>query len=284
MEVGCLAAKPVMLQSLIQLLPSPPKLTLMGVVDILVVAFLIYELILIVRGTRAAHILLGILTIVLIYNLSMWLRFDLLHSILSHAMPYMAVAVIVLFQSEIRRTLARIGRQRPFGRSFRRRESTEEILLALTRLSNEKTGALIILERDIGLRTFIESGVRLDAHMSRDLLLSIFRKDGALHDGAVVVQKERISAAACFLPLSMNPQLSSKLGTRHRAAIGVTDDTDALAVVVSEERGEISIAWRGELEQDVGIDRLRDRLIHHATGRSARRDEAPEPELRRAQP
>src|SRR5438874_8836871 len=125
MEVGCLAAKPVMLQSLIQLLPSPPKLTLMGVVDILVVTFLIYELILIVRGTRAAHILLGILTIVLIYNLSMWLRFDLLHSILSHAMPYMAVAVIVLFQSDIRRTLPRIGRKRVFGRAFRARESSE---------------------------------------------------------------------------------------------------------------------------------------------------------------
>jgi diadenylate cyclase len=238
----------------------------MGVVDILVVAFLIYELILIVRGTRAAHILLGILTIVFIYNLALWLRLDLLHSILSHAMPYMAVAVIVLFQSEIRRTLARIGRKRLFGRSFRRRESTEEILLALARLSNEKTGALIVLERDIGLRTFIESGVRLDAHISRDLLLSIFRKDGALHDGAVIVQKDRISGAACFLPLSMNPQLSSKLGTRHRAAIGVTEETDCLAIIVSEENGRISIAAFGEIELDLSPDQVGQRITRHFGG------------------
>jgi diadenylate cyclase len=255
-----------MLQSLLQLLPTPPKLTLMGVVDILVVAFLIYELILIVRGTRAAHILLGILTIVFIYNLSLWLRLDLLYSILSHAMPYMAVAVIVLFQSEIRRTLARIGRKRLFGRSFRRRESTEEILLALARLSNERTGALIVLERDIGLRTFIESGVRLDAHISRDLLLSIFRKDGALHDGAVIVQKDRISGAACFLPLSMNPQLSSKLGTRHRAAIGVTEETDCLAIIVSEENGRISIAAFGEIELDLSPDQVGQRITRHFGG------------------
>src|SRR5438067_6560821 len=255
-----------MLQSLIQLLPSPPKLTLMGVVDILIVAFLIYELILIVRGTRAAHILLGILTIVFIYNLALWLRLDLLHAILSHAMPYMAIAVIVLFQSEIRRTLARIGRKRLFGRSFRRRESTEEILLALAKLSNEKTGALIVLERDIGLRTFIESGVRLDAHISRDLLLTIFRKDAALHDGAVIVQKDRISAAACFLPLSMNPALSSKLGTRHRAAIGITEETDCLALIVSEENGRISLAAFGEIELDFSPEQVGQRITRHFGG------------------
>ena len=232
-----------------------PKLTPMEALDILIVAFLIYELILIVRGTRAAHILLGILTLVVIYNLSRWLKLELLHSILSYAMPYMAVAVIVLFQSEIRRTLARIGRKRLFGRSFRRRESTEEILLALNKLSIERTGALIVMERDIGLRTFIESGVRLDAHISRDLLLSIFRKDSALHDGAVIVQKDRISGAACFLPLSMNPALSSKLGTRHRAAIGVTEET-----------GRISIAIFGEVELDLTPEQVGQRLARHFGG------------------
>lgn len=253
-------------QFLYQFIPTPPKLTLMGVVDILVVAFLIYELILIVRGTRAAHILLGILTLILIYNLSLWLRLGLLHSILSYAMPYMAVAVIVLFQSEIRRTLARIGRKRFFARAFRRRESTEDILLALNKLSNEKTGALIVIERDIGLRTFIESGVRLDAHLSRDLLLSIFRKDGALHDGAVIIQKDRISAAACFLPLSMNPALSSKLGTRHRAAIGITEETDCLAIIVSEENGRISIAAFGEIELDLSPEMVGERITRHFGG------------------
>src|SRR5215467_3441354 len=228
-----------------QIAASLPKLNLLGAVDILVVAFLIYELILVVRGTRAAHILSGILTVIVIYNVSLWLHLELLRFILSYAMPYMAIAVIVLFQSEIRRTLARIGRKSLFGRSRRRRETTEEILLAVSRLADERTGALIVLERDIGLRTFIESGVRLDAHISRDLLLCIFRQDATLHDGAVIVQKDRISAAACFLPLSMNPALSTKLGTRHRAAIGITEETDCLAIVCSEETGGVSIAAFG---------------------------------------
>jgi diadenylate cyclase len=249
-----------------QLLQSLPKLTLMGAVDILVVAFLIYELIMIVRGTRAAHILLGIPVLVAIYNLSFWLRLELLHSILSQILPYMAVGVIVLFQSEIRRTLARIGRKRLFGHTFRRREYTEEILLALARLSAEKTGALIILERDIGLRTFIESGVRLDAHISRDLLLCIFRKEAPLHDGAVIVQKDHISAAACFLPLSMNPALSSKLGTRHRAAIGITEETDCLAIIVSEENARISIAAFGEIELDLTPEQVGQRIAKHFGG------------------
>jgi diadenylate cyclase len=254
------------MQFLLKFVPSLAKLTPVGVLDILIVAFLIYELILIVRGTRAAHIMLGILTIVFIYNMAIFLRLELLRSILSNAMPYMAVAVIVLFQSEIRRTLARIGRKRIFGPAFRRRESTEEILLALAKLSNEKTGALIVMERDIGLRTFIESGVRLDAHMSRDLLLSIFRKDGALHDGSVIVQKDRISAAACFLPLSMNPALSSKMGTRHRAAIGVTEETDCLAIIVSEENGRISIAAFGEIDLDLTPEQVGLRITRHFGG------------------
>jgi diadenylate cyclase len=178
----------------------------------------------------------------------------------------MAVAVIVLFQSEIRRTLARIGRTRLFGPRFRRREIIEEILLALNKLSDERTGALIIWERDIGLRTFIESGVRLEAHISRDLLLCIFRKDAALHDGAVIVQKDRISAAACFLPLSMNPALSTKLGTRHRAAIGITEETDCFSIVVSEENGRISVAAFGEIDLDLSTEQVRQRITSHFGG------------------
>jgi diadenylate cyclase len=246
-----------------QLTPSLPKFSMTAIIDIVVVAFIVYELIMVVRGTRAAHILSGILTVVVIYNVAIWLRFNLLYAILSQAMPYMAIAVIVLFQSEIRRTLARIGRKR-FGASvFRRRESTEDIVLAVARLAGQKTGALVVLERDIGLRTFIESGVRLEAHISRDLFLSIFHKDGALHDGAVIVQKDRISAAACFLPLSMNPAISSKYGTRHRAAIGVTEETDCLAIVVSEETGRVSIAAFGELEPDLTPEEVGNRIVRH---------------------
>jgi diadenylate cyclase len=266
-----------------QITEAVPTVTIMAVIDILIVAFLIYELINIVRGTRAAHILAGILTVVVIYYASVWLRLELLHTVLSVVMPFLPLAVVVLFQSEIRRTLARIGRKRFFpGRAFRRRESTEEILLAIGRMAAEKTGALIVLERDIGLRTFIESGVRLDAHLSRDLLLSVFHKDTALHDGAAILQKDRLSAAACFLPLSMNPAISSKLGTRHRAAIGITEETDCLAIIVSEESGHISIAAFGAIDQDLTVEEVGRRVVEHFTARRREwrhaRDEA-EPRL-----
>ena len=240
-----------------------PDLTLTGIIDILVVGFLIYQALGIVRGTRAGHILLGILILVLLYAAAVWARLEVLRTLLSYIVPYTALAVIILFQSEIRRTLARLGRKRWLGHGFRRPESTDDILLALNRLSAEKTGALIVMERDIGLRTFIESGVRLDAHLSRDLLLSIFKPGSALHDGAVIVQKDRIAAAACFLPLSTNPNLSSKLGTRHRAAIGITEETDCLSLVVSEGTGRISVAAFGEMEQGLNLREVDDRINAH---------------------
>src|SRR6202042_1149868 len=178
-----------------------PRLTVTAVIDILAVAFVIYQLLEIVRGTRAAHILVGILAVVLTYEIALRTGLEALRSLLASLAPYTAVAIIVLFQSEIRRTLARLGRKRIFG-GYRRPESTDEILLALSSLARDHTGALMILERDIGLRTFIESGVRLDSQISRDLLLSIFLQGTPLHDGSVIIQKDRIAAAACFLPLS----------------------------------------------------------------------------------
>lgn len=240
-----------------------PDLTLTGIIDILVVGFLIYQALSIVRGTRAAHILLGILIMVLLYAGAVWARLEVLRTLLSYIVPYTALALIILFQSEIRRTLARLGRKRWLGGGFRRPESTDEILLALNRLSAEKTGGLIVMERDIGLRTFVESGVRLDADVSRDLLLSVFKPGSALHDGAVIVQKDRVAAAACFLPLSTNPNLSSKLGTRHRAAIGITEETDCLSLVVSEGTGRISVAAFGEMEQGLNLREVDDRINTH---------------------
>ena len=247
-----------------------PKLTPSAILDILVMAFLVYEGILIVRGTRAGHILIGILMMFALYVLAVWGRLEAVHTLLSYIVPYTALAVIVLFQSEIRRTLARVGRKRWLGHGFRRPESTDEILLALKRLAQDKTGALIVMERDIGLRTFIESGVRLEAHLSRDLLLSIFHEGGALHDGAVIVQKDRIPAAACFLPLSTNPTLSGTLGTRHRAAIGITEETDCLSLVVSEETGRISVAAFGELEPGLSLSDVDQRISTHFGVRRAR--------------
>jgi diadenylate cyclase len=248
---------------------SWPRLTITGVIDILVVAFVVYQLLMIVRGTRAGHVLVGILTLGLAYGVSVWAGLEALRALLNAIVPYTALAVIVLFQSEIRRTLARIGRKRWFGAGFRRPESTDEILMAMERLAQEKTGALIVMERDIGLRTFIESGVRLDAVVSRDLLLSVFHQNGALHDGAVIVQKDRIAAAACFLPLSLNPALSGQLGTRHRAAIGITEETDCLSLVVSEETGRISVAAHGEVELGLTLRELDERISEHFGARKA---------------
>jgi diadenylate cyclase len=245
-----------------ELLFPIPMLTVTAVIDILAVAFVIYQLLEIVRGTRAAHILVGILAVVITYEVALRTGLEALRSLLASLAPYTAIAIIVLFQSEIRRTLARLGRKRLFG-GYRSPESTAETLLALSSLSRERTGALIVLERDIGLRTFIESGVRLDSHISRDLLLSIFLPGTALHDGAVIVQKDRIAAAACFLPLSVNPAFSTKTGTRHRAGIGITEETDCLSIIVSEETGLISIVAFGDIESGVTIERVDERIQQH---------------------
>lgn len=248
-----------------QFLPSLPDLTLIALLDILLVAFLIYQFLIIVRGRRAAHILAGVGILGLIYIASHFLRLELLRALLAAMAPYAPFALIVMFQSEIRRMLARIGRRRwfNFGTRFQRREFADELVMALLQLSQQKTGALVVVERDIGLRTFIESGVLLDSFLSRDLLLSIFQTRSALHDGAVIIQGDRVAAAACFLPLSVKPALSRSLGTRHRAAIGVTEETDCLALIVSEETGHLSVAAFGELELDLTKKRLEERIIEH---------------------
>jgi diadenylate cyclase len=245
-----------------QLLDAAPRLTLTAVLDILLVAILIYQAIQLIRGRRAAHILSGIAVVILVYGVSVFAGLTVLRSILETLAPYTAFGLIVMFQSEIRRMLARIGERRWFGFGSRleTREVNDEILLAVSHLAAHKIGALIVMERDIGLRTFIESGVPVDARVTRDLLLAVFQPGGALHDGAVIVQGGRLAAAACFLPLTMNPELSRKLGTRHRAAIGVTEEADCLAIVVSEERGTVSIATTGELEMDIPLERVAARL------------------------
>ena len=250
---------------MLRFLPSLPALTPTGAIDILVVAFLVYQALMVVRGTRAGHILVGIFIVVVLYGIAVWTGLEALRSLLGFIVPYLGLAVIVLFQSEIRRTLARLGRKRwlGMGAGFHAPSSVNEILLAVEHLSQNRIGALIVLERDIGLRTFIESGVRLEALLSRDLLLSIFQPGFPLHDGAVIIQKERVAAAACFLPLTTNPALSSKLGTRHRAAIGITEETDCLSLVVSEETGRISAASFGDIVQGLSLPAVLERINLH---------------------
>ena len=247
-------------------LPLLPKLTIASIVDIIAVAVILYQLVLMIRGRHTAHILTGIFTLVFVYAIAVWAHLELLRSVLAGLAPYSALALIVMFQSEIRRLLARIGRGRwlGLGGQLERREVTDEILLAVRQMADARTGALIVMERDIGLRTFIESGVALDSYVSRDLLLAVFEPRGALHDGAVIVQSDRMAAAACFLPLTTNPVMLRRMGTRHRAAIGVTEESDALAIVVSEETGQISAALRGDLESDISIERLEELLTRQS--------------------
>src|SRR6202167_4793863 len=188
-------------------LPVIPKLTFTSVIDILAVAILIYQLLVIIRGRRAAYVLSGLWVLTIVYLVAYYAHLELLRSVLAAIAPYTAIALIVMFQSEIRRLLARIGRSRwlGLGGQLERREMVDEIILAIEQMAEWKTGALIVIEREIGLRTFVESGVALDAVISRDLLCSIFHHGGQLHDGAVIIQGDRIAAAACFLPLHTHP-------------------------------------------------------------------------------
>jgi diadenylate cyclase len=248
-----------------------PPLTFTAAIDIVVVALLIYQFLLIIRGRRAVHVLLGVGVLALIYGVAVWAKLDLLRTILATLAPYTPIALIVMFQAELRRALARLGRRPFLGVSqIERRELSQEVMLAVSRMSQNKIGALIVLERKIGLRTFVESGVNLDASVSRDLLCSIFHPGGTLHDGAVIIQGDRITAAACFLPLTTNPLLVTELGTRHRAAIGISEESDCIAIVVSEETGKVSVASFGEIEIHVPLERVEQLLSERVDHRDKR--------------
>jgi diadenylate cyclase len=238
-----------------------PDMTITSVVDILLVAVIIYQFLVLIRGTRAVPVLVGVASISLAFYVAHVAELRAVNFLVGTLLPYGIFALIVVFQNEIRHALARIGRKLTFSRSSQgMQEAYDDIVLAANLFSQSQTGALIVIEREIGLRTYIESGVPLDANLSYDLLATIFRPSAPLHDGAVIVQKDRIAAAACFLPLSMNPVLSTQLGTRHRAGIGITEETDAIAVIVSEETGYISLAVAGNIERDISVEYLRERL------------------------
>ena len=224
------------------------------VADILVVSVLIYEVLKLIRGTRAVQMALGGGFLMALFYGSRWGHLETANWLIRNMVGYMVFAAIVLFQADIRRALAHLGRA-PFFRYFAKaeseEESIEELVIATSMMSSQRVGAIIALERQIGLRNYIEGGIPLDAVLTYDLLLSIFQRSSPLHDGAVVVQEDRIAAAACFLPLTVNPKMSTKLGSRHRAAIGLTEENDAVAIVVSEETGGISIASEGQIERGV---------------------------------
>ena len=248
------------------LLQRPP-VTFWDVVDILIVSLIIYELLKLIRGTHAVQMGLGIAVLVAMFYLSRGFQLETLNWLIRNVVGYVVFAAIVLMQGDIRRALVHIGRA-PFFRLFRRFDRpaadddvVEELMVATTALSAKRTGALIVVERSIGLRNYIESGIPLDARLTYDLLVSIFQPTSPLHDGAVIVQGDRVAAAACFVPLTINPRLSRDLGSRHRAALGVTEENDAVAVVVSEETGAISLVINGDIERALQPDELRLRLV-----------------------
>jgi len=237
------------------------RVSVVAAIDIIIVAVIIYQFLVLVKGTRAYQMLVGVFVLVVAFYLARLGDLRTVNWLVSTLLPYAIFALIVVFVPEIRQALAKVGRKVTFARSSQSRESSyDDIVLAANLFSQEQTGALIVIEREIGLRTYIESGVPLDARLSYHLLATIFRPSAPLHDGAAIIQRDRITAAACFLPLSMNPVLSAQLGTRHRAGIGITEETDAVAVIVSEETGAISLAVAGQIERELTADQLRERL------------------------
>jgi diadenylate cyclase len=233
------------------------------VLDILIVALIIYQLLQFIRGTHAVQIAVGTVLLVVFYWVSQLLNLETVNWLLRTFLPYVVFGLIVIFQAEIRKGLAHLGKTPLLGAFGKERpeETVDEIVLAATTLASQRIGAIVVMEREMGLRSYIETGIGLDALLTYDLLISIFNPRTPLHDGAVVVQGNRIAAAACFLPLTVNPALSRTLGSRHRAAIGITEDTDAVAVVVSEETGTISLVAGGRIRREYDGPTLKDALL-----------------------
>lgn len=251
-----------MLQNLSSLLRRPP-ISWWDVLDILVVAVVVYEALKLIRGTRAVQMALGSFLVIVLFFLSGLMPLQTVNWLIRNLLVYVAFAAIVIFQSDIRRALAHLGRApffRYFASSTSAEDTIEEIVVAAQMLSAQRTGAIIIVEREIGLRNYIESGIPLDANLTYDLLVTIFQPGSPLHDGAVIVQENRIAAAACFLPLTVNPKVGREMGTRHRAAIGLSEESDAVAIVVSEETGQVSLALDGDIDRHLEPEQLRTRL------------------------
>ncbi len=228
------------------------------ILDILVITFIIYHVLLLVKGTRGWQITLGVSALFIFYYLTSSLDLRTVEWLFANFFTYFILALIVIFQQEIRRGLAAIGRGRFVRRLFSHKDKAgfEQIVLAATTLAERRIGALMVIERGIGLKNYIETGIQLDALLSYDLLLTIFNPKSPLHDGAVVIHGDRVAAAACFLPLTTSPYLSKETGSRHRAGIGISEESDAIVVIVSEENGRISAVSRGRMTHNLDGPRL----------------------------
>ncbi|WP_172197157.1 diadenylate cyclase CdaA [Saccharibacillus qingshengii] len=238
--------------------------TVKDVVDVLIVTYIVYQLILLVRGTRAVQLLKGILVLVIIWAISSWLDLYTLKWLMDRMFTFGVVAIFIIFQPELRRGLEQLGRGKFVGRSSVDEEEVGqmigELMKSVTYLSRRKIGALIVFERNTGLNEYTESGIPMKSVVTSELLINIFTPNTPLHDGAVIIQERTLSAAACYLPLSENPFISKELGTRHRAAIGISEVADSVSVIVSEETGQISLALDGKVVRDISEEALVSKL------------------------
>lgn len=238
---------------------------LINTIDILLVTYLIYKLIMVIKGTKAVQLLKGIFVILIVTLISEKLAFQTLNWIMQQILSWGVVAFVIIFQPELRRALDQLGRGRFFSRTGNKEDEEQEkivesIAKATDYMAKRRIGALISIERETGLADYIETGIPLNANISSELLINIFIPNTPLHDGAVILQKNSVAAAACYLPLSESPFISKELGTRHRAALGISEVTDSLTVIVSEETGAISLTKNGELHRDLKLDKFKELL------------------------
>jgi diadenylate cyclase len=237
------------------------SLRLQDAIDILLIAFVIYRTIDLIRGTRAVQMLIGLAVLFVVFLSSQYFELYTVNWLLDNFLSSILLVIVVIFQDDIRRALTQVGTRPFFGREPGiQQEDLEEIVRAAVSLASKRVGALIVFQREVGLNQYVEVGTRLDARVSKELIISIFVPTSPIHDGALIVHQGRIIAAGCFLPLTTNPHVSKTLGTRHRAAIGLTEETDAIVVVISEEEGAISMVREGRITRDVDAGTLRTTL------------------------
>jgi diadenylate cyclase len=237
-------------------------LRIADIVDISIIAFISYQMINLVRGTRTAQMLIGFLIVLATYLASQYFELHTLNWLLSNFLASIILVIVIIFQPDIRRALTQVGAGRSFSAAERvaQGQVLEEIVRSAVLLANKRIGALIVFERDVNLSEYIEVGTRIESKVTRELMQAIFLATSPIHDGAVIIQQGRITAAGCFLPLTVNPNVSKTLGTRHRAAIGLTEETDAVVVVVSEEEGKVSLVREGRIIRDLDAGTLRNTL------------------------
>ncbi len=244
-------------------MPNIPMELVIDAIDIAIVSFLLYHLFALMRGTRAVHMFFGLIVLFLLSVIAQWMNLIAVNWLISSLRTAWLIAFVIIFQPELRRALSMMGQNRLLSRFVHMRQShvIPEVVKAVQEMSEKKTGALIVMEKDMGLKNYVETGTTVDARVSAELIESIFTRPSPLHDGAVVIQNDRVVAAGCTLPLSQDQRVAQSTGMRHRAALGLSEETDALVIVVSEETGAIAYAEDGKLYRKIALATLKNELF-----------------------